>query len=141
VSVVFAEDCLTSDHLITKIEGMMGAADFCVFDLTDINPNVMLQYGLARGLQLQTYIAFNPREGGHDVPSDLRGFDSLRYGSLDEYEQRLDAFLAQALSSEERRRRASRAEVPSRDKQQFGASAPTTKGQLAERVRRYFSRG
>jgi hypothetical protein len=118
---VFAEDRLTSDHLITKIESMMVAADFCVFDLTDLNPNVTLEYGLARGLRLESYIAFNPKFSQRDVPSDLKGFDSLRYESLDELEERLDPFLAQVLAAEERRRRARKPQLPSRDQEQFDA--------------------
>lgn len=37
VAFGFAEDRLTSEHLIAKIEAMMTAADFCIFDLTALS--------------------------------------------------------------------------------------------------------
>ena len=101
----FAEDRLTTDQLIAKVEKMMSQVDFCILDLTDLNFNVALEYGLARGLRLEAYIAFHKTINNKEVPSDLRGLDSLRYQSLDELQSQLDSFLAQALSSEERLRR------------------------------------
>jgi len=135
VQFVFAEDRLTSDHLIAKIEAMMITADFCIFDLTGLNPNVALEYGLARGLRLECYIAFNARVGERDVPSDLKGLDSLRYESLEELENRLDAFLSQAMAAEERRRRSQKSELPSRDEEQYDEElARVSRGPILSKI-------
>lgn len=105
VTFEFAEDRLTTEQLMTKIENMMTRADFCIFDFTGFNPNVALEYGMARGLRLEAYVAFNPGDGERDVPSDVRGIDTLRYETLEQLNARLDTFLAQALAPKERERR------------------------------------
>lgn len=113
VTFVFAEERLTTEYVLVKIEQLMVVAQFCIFDLSGKNFNVGVEYGLARGLRLETYVAFNPTLGVDEEPSDLRGLDSLRYKTLGELRDGLDRLLGSALAPEERarRERASRAPI------------------------------
>ncbi len=141
VTFEFAEDRLTTDQLMSKIEGMMSRADFCVFDFTGFNPNVALEYGMARGLRLEAYVAFNPASGERDVPSDVRGIDSLRYTDLDDLGARLDAFLAQSLVPAERERRAQARPGATPDRERYDeelAREPKTELQAKIETRGYW---
>jgi hypothetical protein len=119
VTFEFAEDRLTTEQLLVKIEVVMTGADFCVFDFTGFNPNVALEYGMARGLRLEAYVAFSSKEGERDVPSDVRGIDSLRYETLDQLQAQLDTFLAQALAPAERERRSRTGTAAPPDQERF----------------------
>lgn len=91
----FAEDRISDRHVLEHIEGLIRDCDLGIYDVTGWNPNVTLEYGLARGLKQPALIAFNPRLTNiHDVPSDVRGFGRLQYESLDELSQRLFSLLA-----------------------------------------------
>lgn len=89
-TVICADDTLTGVHLLDKIEQMMVDADLCLFDLTTHNVNVATEYGMARTLRLEPLILYNESEefkldsAVHDVFSDLRGIDSVRYTAYDE---------------------------------------------------------
>jgi hypothetical protein len=43
VNFMFADERLTNTHILVKIEAMMEEAAFCLFDITEWNPNVALE--------------------------------------------------------------------------------------------------
>jgi hypothetical protein len=104
-TVICADDTLTGMHLLDKIHDMMFQADLCLFDLTGHNVNVATEYGIARGLRLDPLILYNeseqfkPVEHVHDVFSDLRGIDSVRYKTLDELTATLRARLPDTIAA------------------------------------------
>jgi len=61
-------------------------SDFSMFDLSDWNPNVALELGIAEGLKKNPgknyYILLNTRRS-KEVPSDIRGLQRLEYTSYD----------------------------------------------------------
>jgi hypothetical protein len=68
------------------MKGNITKSDFSIFDLSNWNPNVALELGLAEGLKKQPgknyYIVLNTRRSS-EVPSDIRGIQRLEYTSYD----------------------------------------------------------
>jgi hypothetical protein len=98
VRFIFAESQLSQHHVLDKIEDMIKATSFGIYDLTRWNPNVTLEYGYARGLGRQAFIAFNPTVGDStDVPADTRGYDRVQYQSFEELTQEVRRLVIQEL--------------------------------------------
>lgn len=96
VKFVFAEERVSSGHVLDKIIDMINGADFGIYDVSGWNANVTLEYGVARGLNAKAYIAFNPSKTDlNDVPSDVKGYDRLQYNSLTELSDRVSTVVAQ----------------------------------------------
>jgi hypothetical protein len=95
---VFADTRFTSEHILDKITRMIHEADFSLFDISDWNPNVTLELGVAKESGKPWYILIDPSKSTgaiHEAPSDLRGFDRVQYGSFDELERGLVRLLTQ----------------------------------------------
>ncbi len=89
---LFADTRLTNEHILDKITRMIHEADYSVFDISDWNPNVTLELGIARESGRPWYILIDPSKstgGIREAPADLRGFDRVQYGSLEELERGL----------------------------------------------------
>ena len=102
VKFQFADDELTSKHVLEKIEGMMAAAAFSLFDITLWNPNVALELGIAYGRRLDYYILFDPTKGKADVLSDVRGIDRIEYRSYKELGHHLSKLMRDQFGAPER---------------------------------------
>ena len=82
----------------------MTRADFSVFDITDWNPNVTLEVGLAEGLNERYYVLFKAGRGSkREPPADLRGLQRIQYKALsgpssDSLEYQLDDVLVRSLT-------------------------------------------
>jgi hypothetical protein len=100
VKFVFAEERVSSGHVLDKIIDMINGADFGIYDVSGWNANVTLEYGVARGLSAKAYIAFNPEKTDlEDVPSDVKGYDRLQYTSLTELSEKVANVVAQELGT------------------------------------------
>lgn len=98
VRFVFAESQLSQHHVLDKIQEMIETTAFGIYDLTQWNPNVTLEYGIARGLGRQAFIAFNPTVGSStDVPADTRGYDRVQYTTFDELTSEVRRLVIQEL--------------------------------------------
>ena len=106
VKFVFADETITSLHILQKIEGFIRSSAFSIFDITGWNANVALELGLALGMvgmERKVYIAINPDAGPlgdaasepkvRDAPSDLRGIDRIQFASLGEMRRKLHMLL------------------------------------------------
>jgi hypothetical protein len=82
VKFIYADLEITSEFVLTTIEGMIASADFSLFDITGWNPNVTLELGIALGQKRPHYILFKPRSAGEEVPSDIKGKERIQYKSL-----------------------------------------------------------
>ena len=84
--VIYGNTDLQTRHLLMIMKGNIGKSDFSIFDLSDWNPNVALELGLAEGLKRKSaknyYIVLNTRRS-REVPSDIRGIQRLEYTSYD----------------------------------------------------------
>lgn len=94
VRFIFADEKISSSHILEKIEGYIKTSKIGLYDVTQWNPNVALELGIAYGLRTTRYILLdtsrNQRTG---VPSDLGGFDRVEFGSYKELEERLSEIL------------------------------------------------
>jgi hypothetical protein len=84
--VIYGNTDLQTKHLLSIMKGNIAKSDFSIFDLSDWNPNVALELGLAEGLKKipgkNYYIVLNTKRSS-EVPSDIRGLQRLEYTSYD----------------------------------------------------------
>jgi hypothetical protein len=85
-NVIYGNTDLQTRHLLQIMKSNIGRADYSIFDLSNWNPNVALELGLAEGLRRRPgkdyYILLNTRRSS-EVPSDIRGIQRLEYTSYD----------------------------------------------------------
>jgi hypothetical protein len=93
---VFADERITHEHLLYKIAQMILDSPICIFDVTEWNPNVTLELGIAYGFESKAYIAFDPTKLSKDVPADIRGLDRIQYQSLPDLEAKLTKVLTES---------------------------------------------
>jgi len=85
VEFVFADEKITSLHILQKIANYIRSSRFGIYDISGWNANVTLELGLAFGLNEKAFIAIDPAKTDiSEVPSDLRGIDRIQYGSYSE---------------------------------------------------------
>lgn len=104
-SVIYGNTDLQTKQLLSIMKSNIARSDFSLFDLSDWNPNVALELGLAEGLKRKAgkdyYILLNSRRSS-DVPSDIRGLQRVEYTSYDfKVEAGLGYFLVQYVLSKE----------------------------------------
>lgn len=101
VKFVFAEERITSEHLLDKIGNMIRDTTFGIYDVSGWNPNVTLEYGLARGMGALAFIAFNPDvSGAENVPTDVQGYDRLQYADFEQLSAAVATLVTQQLGRE-----------------------------------------
>jgi hypothetical protein len=89
VNFVFADQYRVAEHLLQQIESLIEQSDFCFFDVSKWNRNVMFELGFARGREKDHCLLFRPlrgfltrmgfTEGFADLPSDLKGLKYIEY--------------------------------------------------------------
>ena len=95
VELIYADEVITSKHILEKITDLMKESDLSLFDLTGPNANVALELGVAIGLNLNYRVLLNA-SSDKDVFSDMRGWDQLRYTTFDELKDKLSALFHHA---------------------------------------------
>ncbi len=84
--VQYGNTDIQTKHLLSVMKQNIKKADFAIFDLSDWNPNVALELGIAEGIGRRPlrnyYILLNTRRS-LEVPSDIRGLQRLEYISYD----------------------------------------------------------
>lgn len=98
VEFIFADEKISSLHILQKIANYIKESQFGIYDITAWNPNVTLELGLALGMGERVFISLNPDETEMtDVPSDLKGVDRLQYKSFSSLEDELERLISQIL--------------------------------------------
>lgn len=101
VKFVFADEKITTLHILQKIADYIRSSRFGIYDISGWNANVTLELGLAFGLNERAFIAFDPSKTNNaEVPSDLRGIDRIQYSSYSELEDGLGRLLSQEIPVE-----------------------------------------
>lgn len=96
VNFVFADEKITTLHILQKIADHIRSSRFGVYDISGWNANVTLELGLAYGLNEKAYIISDPTKHAHDeVPADLRGLDRLHHRSFAELQAAMEKILLQ----------------------------------------------
>ena len=84
----FSNEVVANDHLLDKITADIRECQSCFFDITGLNANVCIEFGLARGMEKDWRLLcklptglFGSRSELSDamLPADLRGQDRLHY--------------------------------------------------------------
>ena len=78
LKVYYADIEVRQKHILQKIEERILNTHFGIYDVTDGNPNVCLELGIARGAKKPYYIIL---EKGSKLPADLKGLDRIEYES------------------------------------------------------------
>jgi hypothetical protein len=100
VKFVFAEQRVSTGTVLEKIVEMIEDAAFGIYDVSQWNANVTLEYGIAIGLGSRAFIAFNPDKTDlGDVPADVRGYDRLQYRDLDDLSSAVEEVVVQELGT------------------------------------------
>jgi hypothetical protein len=99
VNFVYADEEITSKHILEKITGMMDAAEFSLFDITHWNANVALELGLAIGKGLDYYILWNPTAEQEHPPADIGGIDRIQYEDFAQLRDGLGRLMTQQYGS------------------------------------------
>ena len=98
VEFIFADEKITSLHILQKIANYIRESQFGIYDITAWNPNVTLELGLALGMGERVFISLNPDETEMtDVPSDLKGVDRLQYKSFSSLGDEIERLISQIL--------------------------------------------
>ena len=96
VTFVFADEKITTLHILQKIADYIRSSRFGIYDISGWNANVTLELGLAYGLNEKAYIISNPKQHqAGEVPADLRGIDRIQYTSFSELQTGLEKILTQ----------------------------------------------
>jgi hypothetical protein len=119
-TVIYGNTDLQTKHLLMIMKSNISKSDFSIFDLSNWNPNVALELGLAEGLKKKAnknyYILLNTRRS-REVPSDIRGIQRLEYTSYDfKPEVGLGDQLVQYILSKEYWTKRAWKEIPSSEK-------------------------
>ena len=99
IEFAFADEQITSVHILEKIRSMIESSQFGIYDISGWNSNVTLELGLALGLGEKAYIAINPtyKPDVLDTPADLRGIDRIEYVSMEQLKSNLSDLLKRQL--------------------------------------------
>ena len=98
IQFVFADEKISSPHILQKIANYIRESQFGIYDISSWNPNVTLELGLALGMGEQVLVALNPSKTEmSDVPSDLKGVDRLQYQSFSSLQEELERLMSQVL--------------------------------------------
>jgi hypothetical protein len=86
----YADDLLVTGHIFNdKIKPMIDESLLCIFDITEINkPNVFIEIGYAFGINKKVVLTSKK-----NPPSDLAGFDILKYDSFHDLKVKLLNYL------------------------------------------------
>lgn len=96
VQFVFADEKITTLHILQKIADYIRSSRCGIYDISGWNANVTLELGLAYGLNEKAYILANPKQhSAGEVPADLRGLDRLQYNSFAELQAAVEKILTQ----------------------------------------------
>ncbi len=101
---IFADSAIKTQYVLERIRSGITRADYCLFDITDWNPNVTLEVGLSEGVNRDYYILFHPGSGKkRNPPSDLHGKQRINYKKFEGFkadclEYQLDTQLVKTLT-------------------------------------------
>ncbi len=76
VEVYRAATQCSDERLHQHLLECISRADFCIADITGLNPNVIYEAGLARGMGRRLILI---RQDRTDLPADLRGLITVSY--------------------------------------------------------------
>lgn len=102
----FVDDEPSARHLTTKVLERLEWCSLAIFDLSEWNPNVALEFGICEGLvrgnRRNVWLLLDTTKS-KDVPSDIQGLAQIRYTSLEGLEKELGVLLTARFPKSKRR--------------------------------------
>lgn len=108
----FADVRISDTWILDKVRQHIERSDFGLFDITYLNPNVLLELGIAIGMKKKAYILVNSEhddQGGlfkrifssrrPGLPVNLQGLELIKYSSKSELMKRLGSLTETLRSS------------------------------------------
>ncbi|MBC7250303.1 MAG: AAA-like domain-containing protein [Anaerolineae bacterium] len=90
-----ASDAISNIDIMCKVCEGIQSSRYAVINISDWNPNVLFELGLAYGLSKITVIVKDKRS---EVPTDLAGMEYIEYASSDELREKLIKFFRWKMS-------------------------------------------
>lgn len=90
-----ASDAISNIDIMCKVCEGIQSSRYTVINISDWNPNVLFELGLAYGLSKVTVIVKDKRS---QVPTDLAGMEYIEYASSDELREKLIKFFRWKMS-------------------------------------------
>ena len=78
---IYADDLYRSNPLLDKLLAMISTTWFGIYDMTGCSPNVLLELGIGIACRKPLYITCMDES---DIPSDIKGYEFIKYGSARE---------------------------------------------------------
>ncbi|QUY43288.1 TIR domain-containing protein [Acaryochloris marina] len=94
VEPIIPEEFVAGARWADEMLESLRLSDFIIADLSEFNPNVIFELGVAHGLR-KPFIILISSESEGQIPSDLSGYQYLTYNPHDSYElhERLTRFV------------------------------------------------
>ncbi|MET0414732.1 MAG: ATP-binding protein [Actinoplanes sp.] len=102
--VVLARDYIHDDALLSNVRRHIMRAHGFIAELTEHNPNVMLELGATLMLDDRPVLSIGSRESKLPVPADIREKLRIHYSSLNRSSEELEVELREAVSTDGRPR-------------------------------------
>lgn len=84
IEFVYADSAIRTQQVMERVRRGITRTDYSLFDITDWNPNVTLEVGLAEGLNRDYYILFRPgKKSRREPPADLKGVQRFQYKRIE----------------------------------------------------------
>jgi len=101
INIVFEdiEETMENNIIHENVANTIRKAHIVIFELSDINPNVLYELGIASGLKKPIIIIREERSEGNKLPTDINQFIYLKYNKdkLDKFHNILSGKIKQAL--------------------------------------------
>lgn len=93
VHALFGDDVRQSDALARKLSEALHNCDLAFFDITGLNPNVLIELGMGLAAGKPVFVMLDPdthkkspaakllKKSFDGIPSDIAGFERFSYGS------------------------------------------------------------
>lgn len=90
--LIYADEHISSGHVLRKIEDMLATCDLALFDVTNGNPNVALELGIAIATP-HPYVVAIRNSALSTLGADIHGWDQIRYDTVEELGTKLRALI------------------------------------------------
>lgn len=103
------EEVTTARDILCKICEKITFSDFGIIELTSINPNVMLEFGIILGRRKPVFILFNkkakPESNAEKIPADIVALERIEYSSQKALHDKFNKGIEQYIGKLDRKRK------------------------------------
>jgi hypothetical protein len=106
VAPVFGDEVRKADHLANKLRISIEQSGLGFYDITGLNPNVLIELGIGLCAQRRNFLMFDEHKHRKspavkafkcEIPADIAGHEHFKYNNASDLDRELRAVLKQAL--------------------------------------------